>query len=155
MFKDWGFINILRFFQTPGGNVDDGVIRMLKEFGFEYGAGVARPDTDSISYIETMNRYDMHNFSLLPTDTQGRGVQNAKNAIDYLMASGGGVLCITTHFANWGDLVYDTTLDSNGYPVGYARFNEVVQYAIASGAQIMTIPEAYETIRSYYTEQTM
>ena len=52
-------------------------------------------------------------------------------------------MIITTHFNEWGVNTWDSTVDETGYPVGYARANEIMQYAKASGAKVLTVPEAW------------
>jgi hypothetical protein len=61
---------------------------------------------------------------------------------------------LTVHFNEWvnAGLTWDTTLDANGYPVGYVRFNELAQYAVASGCQIMTAPRALEVLDKYFID---
>jgi len=76
-------------------------------------------------------------------NTSGRTLAAVKAKLDAAAETGCAWAIITTHFNEWGGLTWDPT-------TGYARFNEIVQYAVTDlGFVPMTIPEAltyYEKI---------
>ena len=95
--------------------------------------------------MEDADRYHIKRYSLNPTDTgNGKGdLADVKAAIDDMQNFSSCWLIITTHFNEWGSVTWDSTVDATGYPVGYERMNEIIQYAKASGAAVLTVPEAW------------
>ena len=94
-----------------------------------------------------IDRWMIRRISLQGNDNWDAGAMSfVKRMIDETVSAGGGWLIITTHFndASWNDQTWDTTLDANGYPVGYSRVNEAFQYALNVGMTPMTIPQAWE-----------
>ena len=88
-----------------------------------------------------------------PTDASGyQTLEKAKKLIDMFASSSGGALILTTHFADWSELTWDSTLDVSGYPIGYERFNELAQYSKKSGCQIMNFADAVSTLEPYFVD---
>ena len=93
------------------------------------------------------NRYYIKRVALHQDDNGKPALKNTmqdvKKAIDTAVAEGAAWLIITTHFNEWDGQTWDTTVDSNGYPVGYSRFNEIVQYALNAGLTPVTFAEGW------------
>lgn len=146
--KSWGFLNT-RHWITPYGFHGNGIIRIAKELGME---NLVSYNDGTHNTTEDYDRYYIKRVALNKNDTdeqhQDKTMAVVKAAIDNAVAAGSAWIIITTHFNEWGGLSWDSTLDENGYPVGYARFNEVAQYALAAGLTPMTFPAAWENYKS-------
>ena len=152
--RESGFINYM-YWQTPFGSVSEDILHLCRSYGFKalgtkmYANSVA----DAYSHIENLSRYNLVSYSMKETDASGyQTLGKAKELIDMFASSNGGVLVLTTHFADWKDLTWDSTLDENGYPIGYERFNELVQYSKSSGCQIMNFADAVAAVEPYYID---
>lgn len=145
--REDGFVNI-NYWVTPGGHHEDEIIEMAKQLGLE-----CMIPTNNFRYnsMQDCTKWIIRRISLDNTTQSGaaENLQFVKDKIDEAVAAGGGWLIITTHYnEGWSSTdTWDDTLDSNGYPVGYDRFNEIAQYAILSGMVPMTIPQAWEYYR--------
>jgi hypothetical protein len=53
----------------------------------------------------------------------------------------GGWLIVTTHYNAWGDVPWDDTVDETGYPVGYQRFNNLIQYIKSQPVEIVSMSQ--------------
>lgn len=53
----------------------------------------------------------------------------------------GGWLIVTTHYNAWTEETWDDTVDSTGYPIGYQRFNDLIQFIKASGAEVVSMAQ--------------
>ena len=138
--SEYGFTNF-RYWVTPGGNFDTSLAEMAKSLGLKCLISTNNWRHNS---LQDCRKYLIRRIALSGSgDTSMAAV---KSNIDDMVADGGGWLIITTHYNDgWANNnTWDTTLDANGYPVGYARFNEAVQYAIGKGLVPMTIPQAWE-----------
>ena len=139
--EERGFVNF-RYWVMPYGYVNDNFKRLAVDAGMKCMISSANFKSNG---MEDADRYYIKRYSLNPTDTgSGKGdLADVKAAIDGMQNLPSCWLIITTHFNEWGSVTWDSTVDSTGYPVGYARMNEIIQYAKASGAQVLTVPEAW------------
>ena len=152
--RESGFINYM-YWQTPFGSVSDDIVHLCRSYGFKalgtkmYGNSVV----DAYSHIENLSRYNLVSYSMKHTDVSGQQtLAKAKELIDMFTSSNGGVLVLTTHFADWKELAWNPTLDDNGYPIGYDRFNELAEYSKNSGCQIMNFADAVAALEPYYID---
>ena len=150
--RDSGFLNYM-YWQTPFGSFSDDILHLCRSYGFKalgttmYGNSVI----NAYNHVDKLDRYNIVSYSMKHTDESGyQTLAKAKRLIDMFTSSSGGVLVLTTHFADWKDLMWDSTLDKNGYPIGYERFNELVQYSKKSGCQIMNFADAVAALEPYY-----
>lgn len=148
LMKAWGFLNTKHWI-TPYGFHGKGIVRIAKELGME---NLASYNDGMHNSTEDYDRYYIKRVALNKNDTdeqhQDKTMAVVKSEIDAAVATGSAWIIITTHFNEWGGLSWDNTLDENGYPVGYARFNEIAQYALAAGLTPMTFPAAWENYKS-------
>jgi hypothetical protein len=102
------------------------------------------------NYLTWDDKYAMHRcgLSALADVTDDTNVDAAgsmakcKARIDELVASEtGGWAIFTTHFNTWQSETWNASTDASGYPVGYARFNELVQYAKSKGCDIVSMAQ--------------
>ena len=138
--QEYGFIDYKHWI-TPGGHFEKDLKAIARSFGLEglYSIGNGRHNT-----MQDVDKYCIKRVSFHPTDdTQNGSIAGMKDFIDKTVNDTAGWLIITTHFNEWGGLTWDDTLDANGYPIGYARFNEVVQYALNAGLTPMSVPQAW------------
>ena len=149
-----GFINYM-YWQTPFGSYSDDILHLCRSYGFKglgttmYGNSVS----GAFNHIEDLSRYNLVSYSMKHDDSTGyQTLAKAKELVDMFASSNGGVLIFTTHFADWSEIPWDTTLDSNGYPVGFERFNELVQYSINSGCEIMNFADAVGALEPYFVD---
>lgn len=144
-FATLGIKNSQNLWVIPYGSQDQETADLAKDLGFDmafttYGA--------ANNYLTYNNKYGMHRCGLSPSnevtdDTSASAtgsMAKCKARIDELVASEtGGWAIFTTHFNTWQNETWDATLDSNGYAKGYARFNELVQYAKSKGCEIVSM----------------
>lgn len=142
--REMGFVNFNHWI-TPGGHMEKDLQTMARLFGMKSMASIGNGRHNT---MQDLNRFYIKRLSLHPIDDTVPGsVAGIKNYIDKCAEDNlGGWLIITTHFNEWGNLTWDETLDANGYPVGYSRFNEVIQYAITKGL----VPMSYQEAWTYY-----
>ena len=147
MMRSNGFVNY-NFWQTPYGINDTDNFNISLSLGLD--CTVASVSVSGINRYGNSKKFGLDTVSLSPNS-----VARAKERIDELIQRGhGGWLIITTHFYDWTDETYDTTLDDNGYAIGYSKFNEVAQYALESGAEVLSFANAWETFESYMKDKT-
>ena len=143
---DAGFVNF-RYWVTPSGVVDDGFRKIASDIGAKCLISSANwrynRMCDSDKY--RIKRCSFNPYTTGDDDpTRNGSMANVKAWIDGLMDMDSGWLLITTHYNNWDEYqIWDSTVDDTGYPIGYTRMNTLLQYAIASGASILTVPEAW------------
>lgn len=145
--QELGFLNF-RHWITPGGHSESDIQETAKMLGCKC---LITTNNGRANLMQDIDLWHIKRISLRHDDngTSENSLTGVKNIIDKTVSEGSGWLIITTHFNDgWSDLTWDSTLDSNGYPIGYSRFNEVVQYAINSGLMPMTIPQAW----AYYED---
>lgn len=142
--REFGFINY-NYWVTPYGVKGPQIVRIAKELGVE-----CLISTNNYRYNDMMayNPYYIKRVALHHNDSGKQSLKNTlsdvKSAIDAAAASNiGSWLIITTHFNEWSGLPWDDSSDENGYPVGYERFNDVVQYALKAGLDPVTFPEGW------------
>lgn len=145
--RQFGFANY-NYWVTPYGVRGSGPRRIAAEAGVNC---LISTNNGRHNSMQDFQNTFIKRVALYKDDTRPNGVANAmedvKAAIDAAAFDGAGWLIITTHFNEWGSLIWDSTLDSNGYEIGYARFNEMVQYALDAGLTPMTVPRAW----TYYS----
>lgn len=145
--RELGFTNY-NYWVAPGGHHEPDLIEMAKQVGLECIMTIGDPIPNSMSGYD---RWFIKRASLRYDDNgaASTSIAGIKSIIDDTVALGGGWLIITTHFNDgWNGLAWDSTLDSNGYPIGYSRFNEVTQYALSKGLTPMSIPQAWQYYKS-------
>ena len=144
LMREWGFQNYMHWV-TPYGVSGSGIRRIAMELGVE---NLISYNNGRHNSLQDYDRYFIRRVALGENDTDAdnanKQMEDVKSAIDACVAAGSGWLIITTHFNEWGGMEWSSELDNNGYPFGYARFNEVVQYSLNAGLQPVTIPEAWE-----------
>ena len=144
--RNYGFVDY-NYWVTPYGLRGSKIRRMAREAGLECMISTNNGRHNSMQDYE---KDFIKRVALNSDDTRPSGIANAmqdvKDAIDAAAADGAGWLIITTHFNEWGSLTWDSTLDGNGFEVGYSRFNEMAQYALDAGMTPMTFSRAW----SYY-----
>lgn len=143
MMSDWGFVNY-NYWITPGGHKEEDLREMSKQLGNKC---LISTNNGRHNSMQDFNKWYIKRISLKSDDSgiTDNSMAGVKALIDKTVADGGGWLIITTHFNDgWKSLTWDDSLDANGYPVGYSRFNEMVQYAINAGLTPMSIPQAWE-----------
>lgn len=138
---DWGFTNFKHWI-TPGGRLSKDLVAMAKFFGFNSTASIGNGRHNT---MEDCDRYFIKRLSLHPTDdTTAGSLAGIEDYIDKCADDTlGGWIIVTTHYNEWGELTWDTTLDSSGYPVGYERFNDLIDYVKSKGFEIMSYQEAF------------
>ena len=146
--NQYGFTSDFRNWVTPGGRLDDVMIYLAKYFNFNtlITTGDGYHNT-----VEDNNRYHVKRCSLDATDS-GASLSSAKaHVLDLKNDAFGGWLIITTHFnSGWSDLQWNTNLDGNGYPIGYERFNEFVQYIKDQGCKIVSFAEGVDYFKNRF-----
>jgi len=142
-----GFINF-NYWVTPYGVHDAEMVKLACEMGMKCLSSY--DDVDPNKPFDA-NRYQIKRISLFQNDDAYRNSLQGVKDIIYRHAHdpAGGWLIVTTHFNSWDGLTYDTTLDSNGYEVGYSRFNEMVQYALTNGCIPVSFAEGFSYIEPY------
>ena len=150
--REFGFANY-NFWVTPYGVHSSAAVRIAKDLGVEC---LISTNNQRHNDMQAFDRYFIKRVALRQDDTGDPNLHNTmadvKAAIDTCASAGAGWIIITTHFNEWGDLSWDTTLDENEFPIGYERFNEVVQYALASGLTPVTVPEGWAQFKTIIDE---
>ena len=138
-FKTLGLVNPQNAIVMPYGNSSDEAKGIAKDLGFDLAFSTRFTRCNSVYEYD---RYGLYRCNLQAsadvtddTDATVSGTMaTCKARIDELAASvDGGWLVIVTHFNTWQSETWDSTLDSNGYPIGYSRFNSLVDYAKNAG----------------------
>lgn len=145
--QEMGFLNFKHWI-TPGGHSESDLQETAKMLGCKC---LLSTNSGRANLMQDIDRWNIKRISLRHDDngTSENSLAGVKNIIDKTVSEGSGWLIITTHFNDgWSNLTWDTTLDDNGYPIGYSRFNEIVQYAINAGLIPMTIQQAW----AYYED---
>ena len=146
-FRTLGLINPQNLWIIPYGSSDSKAINMGKDLGFEMSFTT---EGTTNNYLTQNDKYRLHRCGLSAladvTDdsspTATGSMAKCKARVDELVASEtGGWLILMTHFNTWQSETWDSTLDSNGYAKGYARFNELVQYVKDSGCEIVSMAQ--------------
>ena len=139
--QEKGFANY-RYWVMPYGYVNDDFKQLAVDAGMECMISSANFTYNNMAHFD---RYHIKRYSLNPEDTEGSkgNLAAVKTAIDEMKNLPSCWMIITTHFNEWGSVTWDSTVDATGFPVGYARMNEIIQYAKASGASVLTVPEAW------------
>lgn len=141
--REMGFLNC-EYWITPGGHRESDLRAVAQQLGVKCMISTNNYRANSPMDID---RWMIRRVSLQGYDDWDAGSMSfVKRMINETVAAGGGWLIITTHFndASWNNQTWDTTLDANGYPIGYTRVNEAFQYALNAGMVPMTIPQAWE-----------
>jgi hypothetical protein len=126
-------------FIIPYGVKKDAIRDLAMSLDFNSGASLGddRPNRETDT-----DRYYIKRYSLNANATgTGASLQQAKSKINSFVREGSGWIIFTTHFCDswsgegekWSEYEWDTTLDDNGYPIGYANFNEFISYAKSKG----------------------
>lgn len=103
------------------------------------------------NYDDT-NYYNNFDFKLIKSinsdiqSTDGVKMKKIKDAIDYAVSQNS----ITTLFFH---RITDEVEEGVSVAVAYEYFKEIVDYAVESDAEIMTIKEVYDYIKGYKTER--
>lgn len=139
-----GFVNY-KYWITPGGHREAELATIAKQLGLKC---LISTNSGRENSLQDCDKWHIKRVSLGASDESGDSIKTIQKYIDNLVDEGGGWLIITTHFNDgWKKMIgkdaWNETLDENGYPIGYARFNEIVQYAIDKGMVPMTVPEAW------------
>lgn len=139
---DMGLLNY-DYWITPGGHREQDLIDIAKQLSLKC---LISTNNGRENNMTDYNKWFIKRVSFGATDTPASSsMSGIKALIDEVASRGKGWFIITTHFNDgWSDLTWDDTLDANGYPIGYARFNEMVQYAISKGMVPMSIPQAWQ-----------
>lgn len=145
--QEYGFVNY-DYWITPYGSFDRGMQEIARYTGMKCLVSIGQ--TLHNSYTNT-DRYFIRRTGISPTDPNANGygsMAGTKATIDTFVQGGGmGWLILVTHFNDWGNLEWDDTADENGYPVGYARFNELIQYAKGKGCKFVSFSEGYSYMK--------
>ena len=152
-FNQLGLRNPGNMWIIPYGVSREDIQDLAKDCGFEMAFTTL---SDAPNFLTEQNKYKMKRTTLHPYDkitddtdpTEAGTVARCKARIDELIASpAGGWQIFTTHFNEWDNESWDTTLDGNGYETGYSRFNEIVQYAIAQGCEIVSMAKGASVMK--------
>lgn len=145
--RQHGFVNY-DYWITPYGSYDRGMQEIARYTGMKCLASIGQSLHNS--YTNT-DRYFIRRMGFSPADPSANGygsLAGTKATIDTFVQGGGmGWLILVTHFNEWGDITWDSTLDANGHPVGYARFNELIQYAKGRGCKFVSFSEGYSYMK--------
>lgn len=154
-FKTLGLVNPQNALIMPYGNYSDEAKGIAKDLGFDLAFSTRFTRCNSVYEYD---RYGLYRCSLQAsadvsddTDATVRGTMATCTArIDELAASvDGGWLVIVTHFNTWQNESWDTTLDSNGIPIGYSRFNTLVEYAKSAGLVPISMMQGMSFIKPF------
>lgn len=145
--RGFGFTTY-NYWATPAGLRDREIERLARYFGFRCMVTGFNADWN---HADKASRYFIKRLGYQPDDSDVKfSQQTVKDFIDKFMAhDGDGWLIITTHFDTWDTLTWDSTLDENGYPIGYERFNDLIQYAKAQGCEFVSFPEGFSFFEPY------
>ena len=141
--REYGFINYM-YWIAPSGLHNGTMQKISRQVGFRCIAGAG---FNNHNYLN-IDRYYIQRISLGENDEGDNSVDGVKTKIDACISEGCGWIIIMTHFNEWENSsnTWDSTLDANGYEVGYSRFNEVVQYALSKGMRNVTFAEGFSYI---------
>ena len=143
-----GFINY-KYWISPNGVYDKDMQDLARFCGlkalFSFAPADGEYEYNHINYSPRIDRYHIHRTAFSNIDSNRAGIDAVKGYIDNLMDSDGGWLIITTHFNEWRELTWNTAEDDKGV-IGYERFNTIAEYSVASGAEIVTIPQGFSLI---------
>ena len=148
LMKNYGFITY-PYWATPAGLRDRDIELICRHYGFRCMVTGFNGDWN---HAENGSRYLIKRIGYESTDTNPNFSQaTVKEIIDKFMSyDGDGWLIITTHFSTWPDSnEWNSSLDSNGYPIGYSRFNELIQYAKNAGCKFVSFPEGFSFYELY------
>ena len=155
-FDELGLRNAQNLWIIPYGVSTELVQNLAKDFGFDMAFTTLG---DSINYLTDNNKYKMRRCTLHPitkitddTDpTEAGSLAKAKARVDELVASDtGGWAIFTTHYNEWSGVTWDSTEDTNGYPVGYERFNTLVDYVKSKGCEIVSLAQGASFMKPFY-----
>lgn len=154
-FKTLGLVNSQNAIVMPYGNYDNEAKGIAKDMGFDLAFSTRFTRCNSVYEYD---RYGLYRCGLSAsadvsddTDVTVRGTMaTCKARIDELATSvDGGWLVLVTHFNTWQNETWDSTLDSNGYPVGYSRFNTLVEYAKNAGLVPISMMQGMSFIKPF------
>lgn len=147
--REHGFVNY-NHFVIPGGHTYPDLVSSARMLGVETAISTANGTWNNFADYD---RYFIKRISFEPDDSNpARTMQVTKDLIDSCATEGVGWLILTTHFNEWGGVTWDDTLDTSGNPIGYSRFNEIVQYALNSGFTPMNYCEAWTYFKSLFDQ---
>lgn len=143
----YGFTNFM-YWVYPSGYRWREVQELARNISAKCALATDNYDTNRKDNAE---RYFIRRCSFNPTDDN---IQKSLDAIKHIVNNAVSNnedcwLIITTHFNGWDELTYDNTLDSNGYPIGYSRFNTMVQYVLSHGFKCVSVPNGYSHFKPY------
>ena len=149
--KDAGFITF-NHFVIPYGTKDERVRSLARTFGMESAMSTA--DEDFNKHYDD-DEYYIKRVALEAKQTGEKSVDEVKDYIDKMVSEGQGWLIITTHFCDnwstsgnrWTDKVWNETLDSKGYQIGYDLFNQVCDYAKQKGCKFVSYTEGIKLFK--------
>lgn len=144
----YGFTDF-KYWVYPEGHRWKQIERIARKSGMKCALGT---DSYDYNYAENAERFFIKRCSFNPNDEKvNKSLVALKTMVDKAAADGRDVwLIITTHFNTWEDyMTYDTTVDSTGYAVGYPRFNELVQYVLGKGFEVINIPGGFTYYEPY------
>ena len=147
--REYGFTNY-NHFVIPGGHTYPDLMSSARMLGLETAISTANRYWNNFGDYD---KYFIKRISFEPDDSRpARTMQVTKDLIDACVAEGVGWVILTTHFNEWGSVTWDDTLDTNGNPIGYSRFNEIVQYALSAGFTPMNYCEAWSYFKNIYEQ---
>ena len=133
-------------FVIPYGTKSDDLRDVARFLGFE--SAISTSD-NIMNRLTDDDRYYIKRFGYAPQSDYLTNADSDYNKVLKLIGDmvklGAGWVVITTHFCDdwsgaeyrWTTYPYDTTLDSNGYEVGYTEFNDLAAAIKATGAKIV------------------
>ena len=142
---EYGFLTY-NHFVIPYGTKSDDLRDIARYLGFE--SAISTSD-NIMNRLTDDDRYYIKRFGYAPQSDYLTNANSDYNKVMKLIGDmvklGAGWVVITTHFCDdwssseyrWTTYPYDTTLDSNGYEVGYTEFNNLVTAIKAAGAKIV------------------
>lgn len=132
---EYGF-SAYKYWVTPYGVCDDFIKSLAKTHDLPCLFTMSGKITDNsfVNINGNCNRYAIPRISVSTTSNQSR----TKRVIDSCIAANGW-LTIVTHANTWGDT---TTTDE--------KLAEIIQYCIDNGAEIVSVPEAYNIYEPYF-----
>lgn len=132
---------------VPGGRKEARTEKLGRFFNFD---SVITTSDRYYNNYEHIDKYRIMRQAYDPEGDQYSRLDAVKSLIDiYVKEGGNGVLVLCTHFNAWGTEEWDTSLDENGYQVGYPSFNNLIQYIINHGIEIVSYPEAFSHMKKY------
>ena len=143
--RDFGFLTY-NHFVIPYGTKSDDLRDIARYLGFE--SAISTSD-NIMNRLTDDDRYYIKRFGYAPQSDYLTNANSDYNKVLKLIGDmvklGAGWVVITTHLCDdwsgveyrWTTYPYDTTLDSNGYEVGYTEFNDLVTAIKATGAKIV------------------